>query len=382
MFRPVMQKIKIAFLVPTLDGRAAGITTVVDSISECLGETGLVEARKFAPEDVRGFASLGSSASLVKRVREYQPDVLHTHGLWVAHARAGARLALLHRVPEVVSPHGMLDPWALGHHAWKKRLAWWLVERRHLAEARVIHSSVAEVAAIRAKGVRRPVAVIPNGIKLPSDSSAGPPPWSDVFDKGAKVLLFLARLHPKKGVTELIRAWAGTGSRLVSDGWRLALLGWEEEGHGAVCEALIRELGVESTCRWFGPANERVKAAAAQNASAFILPSFSEGLPMMVLEAWAHRLPVLMTRACNLPDGFEAGAAIEISNDPTRLAAQLIEALGSENIGRLSKMGRAGRELVEERFTAASVARQFLELYQWMLGQAPQPEFVLESPRA
>jgi poly(glycerol-phosphate) alpha-glucosyltransferase len=162
-------------------------------------------------------------------------------------------------------------------------------------------------------------------------------------------------------------------------GWRLALVGWDDDGYAATCVAQIRALNLERTCRWFGPALGEDKASALANCDAFILPSFSEGLPMAVLEAWSYRKPVFMTAACNLPEGFAAGAAIEIATNPEILAERLVQSLeGSGAAASLVAMGAAGYELVRTRFNWDRVAVQFTGLYEWASGMGERPEFLAD----
>lgn len=365
---------KVAMLVPTLDDRAGGITTVVQALQVTYAEAG-TEARKFAPHggQLSGWARVGG---LVAQAWDFAPQVVHTHGMWVGHALAGKRLAQQHRIPEVISPHGMLDPWAMRNRAWKKRLMWQLFERTHLRQASVIHALCEpERRAIRALGIKTPIALIPNGVTLPRTEPAAKPVWADVFHPQDKVLLFLGRIHPKKGLAELIDAWAALPKAITAAGWRLAIVGWDDGGHLANYQHAIDAHGIGATCRLFGPTFGEAKAATLKHAAGFILPSFSEGLPMSVLEAWANRLPVLMTPECNLPEGFAAKAAFQIDTVPTKLATQIAEVLGGPE-ARLREAGENGRRLVEEGFTWTQVARQFHDVYRWLLDSGPKPALV------
>jgi poly(glycerol-phosphate) alpha-glucosyltransferase len=267
----------------------------------------------------------------------------------------------------------MLDPWAMTHSAAKKRLVRLLYEDRMLRTAASIHAlNQAELDAARAFGLRNPICVIPNGVTLPEPGPAPPSPWAKTLGTDARVLLFLGRLHPKKNVHGLVDAIAILKAQRALGDWRLAIAGWDQGGYGESLAADVAARGLTREIAFLGALFGAQKEAALRNASAFALPSFSEGLPMAVLEAWAHGLPVAMTSACNLPAGFEAGAALEVATTPDALAATLHDFFAAPPQS-LERMGAKGRALVENRFSWDAVAEQFLEVYGWMTGGGAPP---------
>jgi glycosyltransferase involved in cell wall biosynthesis len=150
--------------------------------------------------------------------------------------------------------------------------------------------------------------------------------------------------------------------------------GWDDGGHMAELQRLSAELDLQGDVIFPGPLFGEAKAGALANAGAFVLPSFSEGLPMAVLEAWAYGRPVLMTEACNLPEGFTAEAAVRISTEPEDLARELEMALNGPD---LMGMGARGRALVRERFTWGAIATAHAEVYGWMRDGGPAPSCVV-----
>jgi poly(glycerol-phosphate) alpha-glucosyltransferase len=133
----------------------------------------------------------------------------------------------------------------------------------------------------------------------------------------------------------------------------------------------------ESSVLFLGPVFGETKDRLLRMADAFILPSFSEGLPMSVLEAWAYRLPVLMTDQCNLPEGFSANAALRIGTDVASISDGMATLVRSP-IADLRCLGQNGRRLVELRFTWPQVVRQVKEVYAWVLGGGKRPMCVEE----
>jgi poly(glycerol-phosphate) alpha-glucosyltransferase len=269
----------------------------------------------------------------------------------------------------------MLDAWALRVSAWKKKLAACLFERAVLSEAACVHVlNEPELASVRAFGLKNPVCVIPNGIELPEEPSSSLPPWEGRLPPGARVLLYLGRLHPKKGLRHLIEAWSFVrkGEWREAREWHLVVAGWDQSGHRAELQAQAVAADLSDSVHFLGPQFGAAKAAAYDHADAFILPSFSEGLPMVVLEAWAHALPVLMTPECNLSAGFQTEAAIRVEASTSGVVAGLDELFRMTDPER-EAMGWRGRSLVATRFTWPRVATEMRAVYDWLLGGGKAP---------
>ena len=221
--------------------------------------------------------------------------------------------------------------------------------------------------------------------------------------EGRKTLLYLGRIHPKKGLVNLLKAWKSVvnGPSSVfchpSSDWQLAVAGWEQGGHEAKLKHLCDELGLSfadvrghkpevgsppsvvgcpASVLFLGPQFGDDKAACYRDCDAFILPSFSEGLPMVVLEAWSHGKPVLMTPECNLAEGFAADAAIRIEPNTESIVQGLQELLQAPSAKRQA-MGANGRQLVAGKFAWPKVAADMKSVYEWVLGGGVKPGCVL-----
>ena len=321
----------------------------------------LVAARPVGP------AALAFAPAMAKGLSD-RFDVVHQHGIWQAFSTHVAAWRRRTDGPVMISPRGMLDPWARTNSAWKKRLTGALWERSNLSAATCLHAlNASEAAAMRGFGLRNPIVVIPNGTDIPAAGYVPPPAW---WPDG-RVLLFVGRLHPKKGIAELIEAWARLSREVpdLAEEWRVVIAGWDDGSHQAGIEAKIRRHGLAERVVMPGPLYGADKDAALRHAEAFILPSHSEGLPMSVLEAWSYGLPVLMTEACNLPEGFAESAAFRIGTAPERLASELAQTLRRAPEA-LATVGRAGSRLVAERFSWDDIARRHAEVYTWMAAGA------------
>ena len=321
----------------------------------------------------KGPARFAYAPEMAKLLIPEKYDVLHLHGLWNYPSYAASRWNREGSGKMVISPHGMLDPWALRNSGLKKRLAGWVYENANLRSAGAMRAlCVAEAESIAALGLKVPIAIVPNGVTLPEAADPRAP-----SDANRRTLLFLGRIHPKKGLAELINAWAIAVKQLpaLHDDWQLEIAGWDDGDHLPGLRTLAQERGLTNIA-FRGPLYGKAKDEALAGCDAFILPSRSEGMPMSVLEAWAYRKPVLMTAACNIPEGFKAGAAFPIEHEPEALAASLIELLDQPEA--LAEAGRRGRLLVEEHFTWDRVTDQHASLFAWLAGRGDRPDFVID----
>lgn len=393
---------KVAHLLPLSAQTGGGLVQCVRRLAYGLQTEQSVPIKVFAPLNssqadrsfweplnvaffpVLGPESFRYSPGLAQAVDNSHADVVHSHGLWTFLSLVTAKWHRRTNKPYVVSPHGMLDPWALENSKWKKVIAGLVYERNHLARANCLHAlSSAEVKAIRDYGLSNPICLIPNGVDVPMPSHVeSRPPWVEHVVDERKIFLFLSRIHPKKGLTNLIQAWSklhasADGSRTLAK-WALCIAGWDEGGHEAYLKEQVRELGLSGEIHFLGPLIGGDRDAAFRHADAFVLPSLSEGLPVAVLEAWAFGLPVIMTRQCNLPEGEQTAAAIteDATVEGMMSALQRLTALDQSE---LKLMGLRGHRLALERFNWANVAAEMRNVYEWVNGAAERPSCVFLS---
>jgi poly(glycerol-phosphate) alpha-glucosyltransferase len=383
---------RLGILTPSISNKAGGMFGAVVGQNKALYEYFSIKPQVFGlhdelserdraawePLSVTIFASkgpttFGYSPDLAPALREANLDLLHVHGLWMYPAIASMRWARHMSRPYLTSIHGMLDPWAVKNSYWKKKLASLLYQNNHLRHAACLHAlTESEARSIRASGLTNPICVIPLGIDIPENTN--------IFHSVAqemKVLLYLGRLHPKKGLTNLIYAWKKLQGKNLSCAkeWILEIAGWDQDGYEQDLKTLCKELGIESSVRFIGARFGSDKESTYRSANAFILPSFSEGLPMVVLEAWAHKLPVLMTPQCNLPEGFQAGAANRIQTDVDGIVSGLEKLMLMSDPER-ECMGESGRKLVLNSFSWKTITGHIRSVYQWILSRDNKPDCV------
>jgi glycosyltransferase involved in cell wall biosynthesis len=392
---------KVGFLVSSVSRAAGGLFQSVRGLAKAVtcasasarvfgirDEQSAVDLQDWQPLSVQTFRpqlrAWGYSNQLLPAILGADLDILSTHGLWkycsVASLRWHRRMAR----PYIVHPHGMLESWALQNAKWKKRIAALLYENQHLRGAACLRALCqAEAQSIRAYGMRNPICVIPNGVDLP-DLSKVPTLQAHAFAEGRKVLLYLGRLHPKKNVANLIRAWKQILNSHPSTRayWVLAIAGWSQRGYEQKLKHLAGDLDTVATpehasIAFLGSRFGTDKNECYRACDAFIMPSLSEGLPMTVLEAWAHAKPVLMTPECNLPEGFGGEAALQIGTGPEEIAAGLKQVIEMSDDDRRA-MGNRGRDLAATTFSWPRIGEQMCSVYEWVLGGGPPSEVIVK----
>lgn len=284
----------------------------------------------------------------------FAPDVVHDNGLWRAHNHRVADLAREAGLPRVVSTRGMLEPWAVRHKRWKKAAAWRLYQRRDLDRAAILHATASEEADnLRALALQPPIRAIANGVDLPTLPPAAP----DLGD-GARVALFIGRIHPVKGLPMLIEAWA----RARPAGWRLVIAGPDEAGHRREVAAAVAAHGLADVVSFPGTVADAAKTALLQSAALVVAPSLSESFGMAIAEALAHATPVLTTTAAPWPALETRGCGWRVDPTADALALALRRATACD-AATLRTMGAAGRALVAAEYGWPTIAQAFLALY-------------------
>lgn len=298
-----------------------------------------------------------------------RPSILHSNGIWHPFNHWCIRAAHRYSIPVVIQPHGMLEPWALAWRANKKRLALALYQHRDLESAALLVATAEQEATnLRRLGLRQPIAVIPNGVDLQGGRSASGS--EAVGPRTIRHALFLSRVHPKKGLKNLLLAWANIQPR----GWVLQIVGPDEGGHLGQVLALAERLGISEQVQYLGEFDDRAKWTVYRDADLFVLPTFSENFGVVVAEALSQGLPVITTTGTPWEDLRTYGCGWWVEPSVAGLQAALMEAFALP-AGRLVGMGERGRDYVQ-RYDWSVIAGQMLEAYRWVLGQGPLPESI------
>lgn len=309
-------------------------------------------------------------------------DILHMECLWRWPQRWMPIWSKYKARPIVCSPHGMLDPWIIKKQGMPKRIVAKFFFDRSLRYVDCFHALCEqELKDIRQYGIKAPVAIIPNGVDIPKEEYKQKL-WRDTLKQNVRKrhLLYLGRLHPKKGIDILIESLniIKKQHNYLLDLWHIDIVGWGDDKYVNQLKKLCRQYNLIHYISFHGEKFGEEKLKLLAQSDAYILPSHGEGLPLTVLEAWSWNLPVVMTPQCNIPQGFQYEAAIKIMDDIKSCTDGLL-CLFCMSAEKLEEMGNNGFKLVKEQFCWDIAAKRMYKLYQWLLGQCEKPDFVYNS---
>lgn len=307
----------------------------------------------------RGFPEVISpSTELKQHLKHGRFDLLHNHGLWLRPLHYVHRIAHTQTIPFVVSPRGMMAPWAWSHRRRKKQLSNLFIHPGALTRASGWHAtSQQEADDIRGLGFDQPICIAPNGVEVPSDQQLqiAREFWQERAPeiRNRKVALFYSRLHSKKRVVELLDLWR----TCATDDWLLLVVGIPDQFTVAQLKEQILLEGSKNSILVFDGTYQPPPYAVAD---LFVLPSHSENFGLVVAEALASGVPVLTTDTTPWLELNErdAGWCVSYGEFDKTLAAAI-----QEPSTVLQRRGGLGREWVKRDFTWASVAERINDFY-------------------
>jgi glycosyltransferase involved in cell wall biosynthesis len=293
-------------------------------------------------------------------------EVVHIHGLWTPFEWRAYREARERGARVVISPHGSLEPWAIRHKRVKKLAAWWLYQKRILQQADLlVASSDIERDNFRKLGLTAPVAVIPVGVDV------GDRPQALGTTDREKIVLFLARLSPKKGIPDLLEAWHGMADRREHE---LHIHGYGPASYHAYLENRISALKMAHHVKLPGPLYGEEKWRKLERSSIYALPSYSENFGITIAEALLSGLPVITSKATPWGELSAKGLGWIVDNDVTQLRDALRLAV-SMDADKLRTIRNRARDYAG-KYMWPPIADRYVDTYKWIAAGSTRPDWV------
>lgn len=360
------QRMKIVHYIPSLDRASGGTAAYMALLARELGKSAelhVVTHRSPCPLPLENCRTHYISSSLCGRMaREWVrvlsavgPDVVHVNCCWLPQCALVQELARRAGYKTVLTPHGMLEPWIVRRHYWTRKLPALLLYQRHaVRSADCLHATApAERENLSRLGYNANIVVIPNGICV--EDIRMKTSW-----RRSGSLLFLSRIHRKKGLELLLEALAGEMPAL--SGYELTIAGEGDADYVGTLRLRARQLGLDRMVRFVGGVYGEAKWALFRKADLFVLPTYSENFGIVVAEALACGTPVLTTTGTPWEDLRSCRCGWWTDCRADSLAAALAEFAALPE-SALEAMGRNGRRLVEDRYSARTMAAGMLRLY-------------------
>ncbi len=311
--------------------------------------------------------SYSLTAWLFQHLHDY--DLVHTISLFTYPVAIAHWLCQLYKIPYVVNPQGMLDPWALEYKGLKKKAYYTLIERPILRKASMIQMlSQAEADGIRSLALPTPLMIVPNGVQR-QDFETLPDPelFYQGFPalRGKTLILFLGRVDPKKGLDLLAPAFAQIQAQFPQS--HLVVAGPDNTGFLPTAHSYFEQAGVLEAVTFTGMLTGVLKRSALAAAHLYVAPSYSEGFSLSVLEGMASGLPCVFTIGCNFPEAAIANAAEVVEIDASAIADAMRRQLANRQAA--AALGQRAHQFILQHYTWDQIAGKLHQAYLDILNQ-------------
>lgn len=343
---------------PEVGGPAQSVPRLVGALRGAGTEAWLWTFNRQGPGDLLADPDFAEDSLQEAIARLGRIDAIHDHGIWLGSNRLVEKVASAAGIPRIVSPRGMLEPRAMRHHRWRKKLAWFAYQRKNIRSAKALHATVErEALEFQNLGLDLPSVVVANGVDLPDCEPVVK------GDRSRRIAVFLGRVHPIKGLPDLVQAW-----RMVEpSGWQMRVLGPDEDGHLAEVKSRVHAAGLDSDWQFEGAIGNDEKWRALADADLFIMPTKTENFGLSIAEALACRLPVITTEGAPWKGLTKHRCGWWVKPAPDALAGALKEAISLSPEQR-AEMGGRGRAWMEADYSWKEIGRQMAEAYANLLG--------------
>lgn len=292
-------------------------------------------------------------------------DIFHTNGLWMFPNVTPIKLAYENHKKSVLSPRGTMSSESLKFSKIKKFIFYILFQRSVLKKVDLIHvTSADEMKDVRNFGLTQPITIIPNGIDIHKIK----------YKKDNKKfkLIYLGRIHPKKGIENAVKAWSAVANDFPN--WTFEIAGEGDKKYEKKIKSFISK-SKSSTVKFIGPIYGEEKIKFIQTSDVLIMPSYNENFGMVVAEALANNTPVICGKNTPWSDVSLKNCGWHIPNDFKSIEKTFLEVFSKSKIDLFNK-GKNGRLWMKESYSWGEVAKKMILSYEWLLSNKNKPDWI------
>jgi glycosyltransferase involved in cell wall biosynthesis len=300
-------------------------------------------------------------------------DIVHQHGIWKPLSIYSRKIRKCNELKAVIQPHGYLLEHSYNLSKYKKFIAFNLFEKSNLKNANVlIACAMHEALVLKKMFPHQEIAIISNGVSLEFFNAQTN---LDNYSNSKKRMLFLSQIIPVKGIERVLRGIHSIGSSKFSN-WEFIIAGYENVSYKDFLIKTIDNLNLNNLVSFVGPIFGQNKIDLYDSASVFILPSFSEGRPISIIEALARGVPAITTKGTPWEELNKNNCGFWVDNSEDGIKIALLKLLKTSD-NELIEMGKRGKELVESKYLWNKITVKTIELYEWVLNGGTKPDFFI-----
>lgn len=372
---------RILHYLPDIDRSSGGVLTYIQVLSSALEGRAELHLLTCHTDNevhvdncivhylsVRYVPKWNTRGEFLRILHEVNPDVFHTNSCWIPTSSMTAIWAKKAGCKVVYTPHGMLEPWILKRNYWTKKFpALLLFQKRALKKSDMIHAtSENEMKNILTLGINNNVCIVPNAIDV--DSVKMKLSWEN-----RRSILYLGRLHEKKGLLHLFEAFSELKNEAINNGkdfpYHIDIVGdsdIEQPNYKDILTEKVRSLDLSDCIYFHDGVYDDKKWDWFRNADVFVLPTYSENFGIVVAESLAAGTPVITTQGApwSCLQSEKCGWWIGTGTTPLKCALSDFMSMSADD---LQRMGMSGRRVVEERFGKDVIGDEYIEMYKWVL---------------
>lgn len=372
---------KICIFTTTLDKKDGGPSRSVPILAKGLANCGVDTTLLTCYSDDMNIHLLENSSVALKTIESHIKEkeleniivrgkyqLIHSQNLWNPLYHKVARIAQRHGIPYIMTPRGCLEPWCLKQKFLKKKIALLLYQKKDLQKAScILATSDMEANNIRGLGITSPMAIIPNGIDISEyvcrkDKS-----------KVKKQICFISRIHPKKGIEFLIKAWINLKD--IYPDWNIIIAGNGDQSYIDNLQSFIKSQKLDNCIKIIPPVFGEEKYKLYTESSLFVLPTYSENFGMVVAEAMSCGVPVITTNGTpwQVLNSEDLGWCIDLEKG--NLEHSLREAIET-GTDSLFEKGQKSSKYIRENYHYLSVGEKMKAVYDWVINKSSKPPYI------